>query len=154
MCVCVCVCVCIHHTFFTQLPQWLSSKRIHLQETLRGPRFNPWVGRNWRRKWQPAPVFLLGKSRGQRSLLGYSPWGFKESDTTERLNNKQTTYHIFFVHSTVDWHLGCFHSWLLQIMLLWSLGCMDLFEWEFLSFLDICPGVGLLDGVVILSLVF
>ena len=40
----------------------------------------------WRREWQPTPVFLAGKSHGQRSLVGYSPWGRKESDTTERLN--------------------------------------------------------------------
>ena len=33
--------------------------------------------------WQPAPVFLLGKFHEQRSLAGYSPWGHKESDTTE-----------------------------------------------------------------------
>ena len=39
----------------------------------------------WRRKWQPTPVFLPGKSHGQRSLVGYSPWGRKESDTTEQL---------------------------------------------------------------------
>ena len=36
-----------------------------------------------RKKWQPTPVFLLGESHGQRSLVGYSPWGHKESDTTE-----------------------------------------------------------------------
>ena len=36
----------------------------------------------WRRKWQPTPVFLLGKSHGWRSLVGYSPWGLKETDTT------------------------------------------------------------------------
>ena len=36
----------------------------------------------WRRKWQPTPVFLPGKSHGQTSLVGYSPWGCKESDTT------------------------------------------------------------------------
>ena len=42
---------------------------------------------HWRRKWQPTPVFLPGKSHGQRSLVGYSsPWGCKESDTTERLH--------------------------------------------------------------------
>ena len=35
---------------------------------------------------QLTPVFLPGKSHGQRSLVGYSPWGRKESDTTERLN--------------------------------------------------------------------
>ena len=34
-------------------------------------------------KWQPTPVFLPGESHGQRSLVGYSPWGHKESDTTE-----------------------------------------------------------------------
>ena len=31
----------------------------------------------WRRKWQPTPVFLPGQSHGQRSLVGYSPWGHK-----------------------------------------------------------------------------
>ena len=39
----------------------------------------------WRRQWQPTPVFLPGESQGQRSLAGYSPWGHKEPDTTERL---------------------------------------------------------------------
>ena len=46
----------------------------------------------WRRKWQPTPVLLPGKSRGWRSLVGYSPWGLEESDTTERL-------HFHFDHS-------------------------------------------------------
>ena len=36
-------------------------------------------------KWQPTPVLLPGKSHERRSLLGYNPWGHKESDTTERL---------------------------------------------------------------------
>ena len=35
------------------------------------------------KEWQPTPVFLPGKTPGQRSLVGYSPWGRKESDTTE-----------------------------------------------------------------------
>ena len=49
--------------------------------------FNPWVWKiPWRRKWQPTPVFLSGESHGQRSLVGYSPWGWKELDTTERFN--------------------------------------------------------------------
>ena len=39
----------------------------------------------WRRKWQPFQVFLPGKSYGQSSLEGYSPWGCKELDTTEQL---------------------------------------------------------------------
>ena len=37
----------------------------------------------WRRKWQPAPVFLPGKFHGQRHLEGYSPWGHKESDKSD-----------------------------------------------------------------------
>ena len=41
----------------------------------------------WRRKWQPTPVLLPGKSHGWRSLLGDSPWGCKESDMTERLHS-------------------------------------------------------------------
>ena len=39
----------------------------------------------WRRKWQPTPVLLSGESHGQRSVVGYSPWGHKESDMTEQL---------------------------------------------------------------------
>ena len=43
-------------------------------------------GSQWRRQWQPTPVLLPGKSHGWRSLVGCSPWGQKESDTTERLH--------------------------------------------------------------------
>ena len=50
----------------------------------KGLRFNPWVGKiHWRKAWQSIPVFLPGKSHGQRSLVGYSPQGRTESDTTE-----------------------------------------------------------------------
>ena len=46
--------------------------------------FDPWVENiPWRRKWQPTPVFLPEESNGQKNLAGYSPWGRKESDTTE-----------------------------------------------------------------------
>ena len=41
---------------------------------------------NWRRQWHPTPMLLPGKSHGQRSLVGCSPWGLEESDTTERLH--------------------------------------------------------------------
>ena len=45
--------------------------------------FDPWVGKiPWRRKWHPTPVFLPGESHGQRSPVGCSPWGRRESDTT------------------------------------------------------------------------
>ena len=43
------------------------------------------IWKEWRRKWQPIQVLLPGKSHGQRSLVGYSPWGRKESDTSELL---------------------------------------------------------------------
>ena len=47
--------------------------------------FNSWAGKiPWRRAWQPTPVFVTGKSHGQRSLVNYSPWGRKESDMTEQ----------------------------------------------------------------------
>ena len=42
----------------------------------------------WRRKWQPTPGFLPGESHGQRSLVGYGPWGHRELDMTERLSRQ------------------------------------------------------------------
>ena len=46
----------------------------------------PWVQNiPWRSEWLPTPVFLAGESHGRRSLVGYSPWGRKQSDTTEPL---------------------------------------------------------------------
>ena len=49
-----------------------------------GDLVDPWVGKiPWRRKWQPTPVLLPGKSHGWRSVVGYSPWGHKELDMTE-----------------------------------------------------------------------
>ena len=42
--------------------------------------FDPWVGKmSWRRNWQPTPVFLPGKSHGQRNMAGYSPWDHKRA---------------------------------------------------------------------------
>ena len=47
-------------------------------------RFDPWVRKiPWRRKWQPTPTFLPGECHGQRSLVGYSPWGRRQSNMTE-----------------------------------------------------------------------
>ena len=62
--------------------QW---RRISLQGNRCG--FDPWVRKtSWRREWHPIPLLLPGKSHGQRSLAGYSPWDLKESDTTSQLN--------------------------------------------------------------------
>ena len=73
------------HTLSSRLPWWLRWQSICLQ--CRRPRFDPWVGKiPWGRKWQPTSVFLPGESHGQRSLVGYSLWGHKESDMTEWLH--------------------------------------------------------------------
>ena len=48
--------------------------------------FSPWVRKiPWRREWRPAPGFLPENSRGESGLVGYSPWGRTESDTTGRV---------------------------------------------------------------------
>ena len=67
-----------------------------------GDRFDSWIGKT------PTPVLLPGKSRGQRSLAGYSPWGHKELDTTEWLS-----IHSSLLYTTGDtgwkikyWHRG------------------------------------------------
>ena len=53
-------------------------KNLPAMEEMQGLGFNPWVRQiPWRRAGQPTPVFLLGESRGQRSLVGYSPWGHR-----------------------------------------------------------------------------
>ena len=67
-------------------PWWLSRWRILLQcWRHRRCRFDSWVGKiPWRRIWQPTPVFLPGKFHGQRSLVGYSPWGHKDLEITEQ----------------------------------------------------------------------
>ena len=56
---------------------------------------------SWRRKWQPTPVFLPGESHGKRSLVGYSPWGCKESKTTERLTHTQFSKCDYSSHGTL-----------------------------------------------------
>ena len=77
------------------------------------PGFDPWVGKiPWRRKWQPTSVLLPGKSHGQRSLVGYSPWGHKELDTTEQLD-----FHFHF-HVWM-WELDCKESWVPKNWFFW-----------------------------------
>ena len=47
--------------------------------------FDPWVEDPLEKEWQPTPVFLPGASHGWKSLVGYSPWGRKGTDTTEAI---------------------------------------------------------------------
>ena len=71
-----------------RLSSWCSDKESACKcRRYRRLRFDPWVGTtSWSRKWQPTPGFLPGKFHRQRSLVGYSPWGRKESDVTEWLS--------------------------------------------------------------------
>ena len=62
--------------------KWLRQSRICLQCKRLG--FGPSVRKiPWRRKWQPTPLFLPGEFHGQGNLVGYSPGGHKELNTTE-----------------------------------------------------------------------
>ena len=65
----------------------LVAQTVKRLPAVRETRVQSWLGKmSWRRKWQPTPVFLLGKPHGWISLGGYSPWGRKESDTIEWLH--------------------------------------------------------------------
>ena len=57
----------------------------------------PGLGRKWRRKWQPTPVFLPGESQGQRSLVGCRLWGRTESDATEATWQQQQQYSLSMI---------------------------------------------------------
>ena len=54
---------------------------------------------SWRRKWQPTLIFLPGKSHGQRNLVGYSPWGHKESVTTEHMSTNYSSLSLPYVYA-------------------------------------------------------
>ena len=80
---------CIFYFLPWGFPGGAGSKETYLpgQEIQENASMIPGSGRSpWSRKRQRTAVFLLGKSRGQRSLAGYNPWGHKESDITEHLN--------------------------------------------------------------------
>ena len=67
-----------------EFPDGAGGKEHTCQCRCKRHRFDPWDGKiPWRRAWQPTPIFLPGESHRQRSLVGYSPWGCKQSDTTE-----------------------------------------------------------------------
>ena len=80
------------------LPRWCSGKEsaCHCRRHKRHV-FSPSVGKiPWSWEWWPTPVFLSGKFHGQRSLVGYSPWGCKELDMTEQFH---------FLSFLLRWHL-------------------------------------------------
>ena len=65
----------------------------------------------WRRKWQSTPVLLPGKSHGQRSLVGYSLWGRKESDMTERLHFQLLRQEALISHISASLEVSCLGSY-------------------------------------------
>ena len=85
----------VHRIFQAKVLEWIaisfsrgsSRPRNRTQvSSIAGRPLTVWATRERRRQWQPTPVLLPGKSLGRRSLIGYSPWGRKESDTAERLH--------------------------------------------------------------------
>ena len=71
---------CVHNSIPSMAPSGSVVKNLPANSG--NVTFNPWVKKiSWRRKWQPTPVFFPGESYGQRSLVGYSPWGHKELET-------------------------------------------------------------------------
>ena len=92
-----------------QVAQWLKNLPANAEDT----RDHSWDGKiPWRRKWQRTPIFLTGKFHGQRSLVGYSPWGHKESDSTEYTTTESGLLffapHRFWMFLWKNFNLGCF----------------------------------------------
>ena len=70
-------------------------------------RFDPWVRKiPWRRKWQPAPIFLPGESHVQRNLMGYSPWGRKRIRYDLAAEHAHTQFLLItYTYFTEDFHI-------------------------------------------------
>ena len=86
------------------MAQWV--KNLLQCRRLRRCGFDPWVRKMpRRRKWQPTPAFCLKKSHGQRSLAGYSLWGCKELDTTERLTLSLSLWDLSHIKGTILWQV-------------------------------------------------
>ena len=82
-----------------------------------------WVGKiPWRRAWKPIPVFLPGESYGQRSLVGYSPWGHRELATTKEFSMHTyantnsfmvtTAFTLFYLKKTISGRLSNFFKFI------------------------------------------
>ena len=96
-----CLSVCLSAVPSRSILPSFSLKRILLCLQCRRPRFNSWVRKiSWRWKWQPTSVFLPGEFHGQRNLVDYSPWGCKESYTTE-WHTHTHTHSVSLLLSTV-----------------------------------------------------
>ena len=88
-----------YSTVLYGLPSWLRIKNSSAKQEM-------WVQSlikkiPWRRKWQTTPVFLLGKSHGQRSLVGYSPWGCQR--VRHDSVSKQQEQQQYYIANCVSW---------------------------------------------------
>ena len=117
-------CLCLVNIFkwttvLSRLPRWLSGKESAFQcRSCRRHGFDPWVREiPWRRKWQPTPIVVQGKSHGQKSLAGYSPWVHKEWDT-ERLSTAQCYLVCFFFKSLFIVLQGLKSIWVIGISMM------------------------------------
>ena len=123
----------------TGLPSWLSDKEFVCQ--CNRYRFNPWVGKiTWKRKWQPAPGVLPGKSERGTWQTTYSPWGCKELDTTEHAH----------AHWRTSWLFPMFQQLWIK---LWTSVCRFLCGHTFSFYLNKYQGTQLLNYVIRVCLV-
>ena len=82
-----------------------------------------WVGKiPWKRAWRPTPVLLPGECNRLRNLVGWNPWGHKESDTTEQLNWTEHASRASRVAQLVKNQPATWETWV------WSLGWEDILE--------------------------
>ena len=83
---------------------WLRRSSVCLQ--CGRPGFDPWVGKiPWWRKWQSTPVLLPGKSHGQRSLVGYSPWGRRVGHDWATSLSLSSRCHLHSHIQEATWHV-------------------------------------------------
>ena len=81
---CSAACIDEHHSDKVEHTSKLQALKI--SDNSNTTKLSVYTGTIWRRQWHPTPVLLPGKSHERRSLVGCSPWGRDESDTTERLH--------------------------------------------------------------------
>ena len=116
---------------------WLSkwAGPVSLYHLLMGPQgvgcqhrrwwFYPWVRKTpWRRKWQPTPVFLPGKSHGQRSLAGFSPWGCKrvrcDLETKQQNQNEKTICKRIYLYLSIYLSISIYLSNWFTLLYTWN----------------------------------
>ena len=123
-----------------RLPRWCSGKESTCW--CKRHRFNPWVRKiRWRRKWQPTPVFLPGKSQGWRSLMGTLHGVTK--------NQNQTWLSMPTVYNKDRWGQQKWPS--LQVLTfgfqISSIGCLDFMHMTSEEMLECCLHLHLLTGL-------